>query len=124
MNSRLFCLLICVFASQLQCRTDPITSLPCGVRGVYFCGFILMIIFCRINGKHSFLPPTVLSVLQKQPSYKQIYRNSSTPLPGDANTKAQFIVPDWGGKIDYCIGLSCRPVWLHRLAGQYDNPMP
>jgi len=38
--------------------------------------------------------------------------------------KAQFLVPDWGDKIDYGIGLSYRPPRLHRLAGRYDNPMP
>jgi hypothetical protein len=37
---------------------------------------------------------------------------------------AQFIVPDWGDKVDYGIGLLYRPVRLHRLAGRYVNPMP
>jgi hypothetical protein len=37
---------------------------------------------------------------------------------------AEFIVPDWGDKVNYAIGLSYRPARLHRLAGRYDNPMP
>jgi hypothetical protein len=42
-----------------------------------------------------------------------------------AISEAQFIVPDWGDKVDYTIGLSYRPVRLHhRLAGRYDNTMP
>jgi hypothetical protein len=40
----------------------------------------------------------------------------------------EFIVPEWGDKVDYGIGLSYRPARLyilHRLlAGQYDNPLP
>jgi hypothetical protein len=36
--------------------------------------------------------------------------------------EAQFIVPDWGDKVDYGIGMSYRPVRLNRLAGRYDNP--
>jgi hypothetical protein len=31
---------------------------------------------------------------------------------------------DWGDKIDSGIGLSYRPIRLHRQAGRYDNPMP
>jgi hypothetical protein len=31
--------------------------------------------------------------------------------------EAQFIVPDWGNKVDYGIGLSYRPVRLQTLAG-------
>jgi hypothetical protein len=38
-------------------------------------------------------------------------------------SEAQLIVPDWGDKVDYGIGLSYRPVRLHRLAGRYDNPI-
>jgi hypothetical protein len=38
--------------------------------------------------------------------------------------EAQFIVPDWGNKVDYGIGLSYRPVRLHTLAVRYDYPMP
>jgi hypothetical protein len=34
---------------------------------------------------------------------------------------AKFIVLDGGDKVD--IGLSYRPVRLHRLAGRYNNPM-
>jgi hypothetical protein len=37
--------------------------------------------------------------------------------------EAQFLVPDWRDKGDYVIGLSYRPVRLHRQAGLYDNPM-
>jgi hypothetical protein len=82
-----------------------------------------MIISCRINGKQSSFfsaskSPLILTITT---NYKQIYRNSRTPLPGDANTEAQFRVPDWGDKVDYGIGLSYRPVWLHRLAGRYDS---
>jgi hypothetical protein len=29
--------------------------------------------------------------------------------------KAQFIVPDWGDKVDYGIGLSYQPGRLHRV---------
>jgi hypothetical protein len=35
--------------------------------------------------------------------------------------EAQFLFPDWGDKGDYGIGLSYRPVRLHRLPDQYDN---
>ncbi len=35
--------------------------------------------------------------------------------------EAQFIVPDWGDKVDFVLGLSYRPVRLHRLAGRNDN---
>jgi hypothetical protein len=38
--------------------------------------------------------------------------------------EAQFLVPDWGDKIGSGVGLSYRPVRLHRLAWRYDNPMP
>ncbi len=37
---------------------------------------------------------------------------------------AKFKVPDRGDKVDSSIGLSSRPVRLHRLAARYDNPMP
>ncbi len=36
-------------------------------------------------------------------------------------TEAQFIVPVWGDKMDYSIGMSYWPVRLHRLADRYDN---
>ncbi len=36
---------------------------------------------------------------------------------------AKFIGPDWRQNVDSVIGLSCRPVRLHRLSGRYDNPM-
>jgi hypothetical protein len=41
-------------------------------------------------------------------------------------SEAQFIVPDWGDKVVYGMGLSYWSVRLHRLAvaGLYDNPMP
>jgi len=39
-------------------------------------------------------------------------------------TVAKFIVLDQGDKINPGIGLSYRPARLHRLGGQYDNPMP
>jgi hypothetical protein len=42
-----------------------------------------------------------------------------------AMTVAKFKVHDWGDKVDS--GKGCRtgpPGGLHRLAGQYDNPMP
>jgi hypothetical protein len=41
----------------------------------------------------------------------------------DTTPVAKFIVPDWGDKVDSGKWLSYRPAWLHRLAGQYDNPM-
>ncbi len=37
---------------------------------------------------------------------------------------AEFIVPDWGDKVNSGIRLSYLPAMLHRLAGRYDNPMP
>jgi hypothetical protein len=38
-------------------------------------------------------------------------------------TTAKFIFPDWGHKVESCIGLSYRPARLHRLTGRgYDNP--
>ncbi len=37
--------------------------------------------------------------------------------------EAQFIVPDWGDKVDHGIGLSYRHVRLQKAACQYDNPM-
>ncbi len=36
---------------------------------------------------------------------------------------AEFIVPDWGDKVDPGIGLSYGPARLHSLAGRYDCPM-
>jgi hypothetical protein len=42
----------------------------------------------------------------------------------DTKPEAEFIVPDWGDKVNYGIGLSYRPAKLHRLAGRHDNPMP
>ncbi len=36
---------------------------------------------------------------------------------------AKFLVPSWG-KVDSGLGLTYRPVRLHRLGGRYDNPMP
>jgi hypothetical protein len=39
------------------------------------------------------------------------------------SSEAQFIVPDWGDKVNFGIGLSYRSVRPHRLAGRYDNPM-
>ncbi len=36
-------------------------------------------------------------------------------------SKTQFIVPDWGDKVDNGKELSYQPVRLHRLAGRYDN---
>jgi hypothetical protein len=33
----------------------------------------------------------------------------------------QFIVPDWGDKVEYGIGLSYRPARLSRLAVSYDT---
>jgi hypothetical protein len=38
--------------------------------------------------------------------------------------EAQIIVPDWGDKVDYGMGLSYRPARLHRLADRYGNLMP
>ncbi len=40
------------------------------------------------------------------------------------SSEAHFIVPDWEDYVGHCIGLSYRSVWLYRLAGRYDNPMP
>jgi hypothetical protein len=37
---------------------------------------------------------------------------------------ANFLVPDWGDKVDSGIGLSYGTARLHRLAGRYDNAMP
>ncbi len=36
---------------------------------------------------------------------------------------AEFIVPDWGDTVDPGIGLSYRPIMLHRLSGRNDNPI-
>jgi hypothetical protein len=41
-----------------------------------------------------------------------------------STTAAEFLVPDWGDKVNSGIGFSYRPAGLHRLAGRYDNPMP
>ncbi len=38
------------------------------------------------------------------------------------SSEAQFIVPDRGDKVNYSIGLSHRPVRLHRLAGRVRQP--
>ncbi len=35
--------------------------------------------------------------------------------------EGQFIVPDYGDKVDYGIGLSYWLVRLHRLEGRFDN---
>ncbi len=37
--------------------------------------------------------------------------------------EANFLVPDWGAIADSGVGLSYRPARLHRLPGQYQNPM-
>jgi hypothetical protein len=37
---------------------------------------------------------------------------------------AIFLVPVWGYKVDYDIGLSYLPASLCCLAGRYDNPVP
>jgi hypothetical protein len=37
---------------------------------------------------------------------------------------AKFIIPDGEDKVDSGIGLLYRPARLHRLTGQYNNPMP
>ncbi len=42
-------------------------------------------------------------------------------------SEAEFIVPDWGDKVNSGIGLSYRPARLHRLAGRYGTavmPIP
>jgi hypothetical protein len=39
------------------------------------------------------------------------------------STVAQFLVPDWGDKVDYGKVLY-QLVRLHRLAGRYHNPTP
>ncbi len=39
-----------------------------------------------------------------------------------AREGAQFIVSNWGEKVDNDIGLSYRPVRLPRLAGRFHNP--
>jgi hypothetical protein len=36
--------------------------------------------------------------------------------------ETKFLVPAWGDIVDSVIGLSYRPVRLHRLAGRYDKP--
>ncbi len=46
---------------------------------------------------------------------------STTPPPPSwwrhkCKPEAQLIVPEWGDKVDYGIGLSYRPAMLHRLA--------
>ncbi len=51
----------------------------------------------------------------------------SLPPPPHANpntgmySEAEFIVPDWGDKVNSGIGLY-RPARLHRLAGRYKKP--
>jgi hypothetical protein len=55
---------------------------------------------------------------------KQQLLHKAVPRRGLAY-EAHFLVPDWGGKVDYGIELSYRPARLHyRLEGQYDNPVP
>jgi hypothetical protein len=39
----------------------------------------------------------------------------------DQEPVANFIVPDWGDRVDSGVGLLYRPDRLHRLAGRYDN---
>jgi hypothetical protein len=39
-------------------------------------------------------------------------------------SEAQFLVLDWGNKVDSGKGWSYRPTRLHMLAGWYDKPMP
>jgi hypothetical protein len=36
---------------------------------------------------------------------------------------AEFLVPDWGDKVNCGIGLSYRPSRLQRLAGRNDSPV-
>jgi hypothetical protein len=40
------------------------------------------------------------------------------------NKISKFFIPDWRDIVDPGTGLSCRPAWLHRLAGRYDNSLP
>jgi hypothetical protein len=42
---------------------------------------------------------------------------------GDSLTGAEFIVPDWGDKVNSGIGLSYRPARLNRLMARYNNHM-
>ncbi len=44
----------------------------------------------------------------------------SIPCWTGSGSEAQFIVPDWGDKVDYVTGLLYGPDRLHRLAGRYD----
>ncbi len=60
------------------------------------------------------------------PPYKGKAANRKNALTVEhyAGTVAKFIVPDWGDKVDYGIGLSYPPTSLVSLTGRYDNPMP
>jgi hypothetical protein len=46
---------------------------------------------------------------------------SRCPKKKKLNPEAEFIVPDWVGKVNFGIGLSYLPVRLLRLASPYEN---
>jgi hypothetical protein len=49
--------------------------------------------------------------------------DSRSVLTFPPDTVVEFIVPEWGDKVDSGIGLTYRSASLCSLAGRYDNPM-
>ncbi len=72
--------------------------------------------FAYFHAKNFLFRPSLADLRYCRTLLLQICRS---PYP-----EAQFIVPDWGDKVDYGIELSYRPLRLHWLAGRYGNPMP
>ncbi len=76
--------------------------------------------YCHRRRTHKF----VNQCLRCGKGYLFTQHDAHTPVDR-GSTEAQFLVPDWGDKVHYGIGLSYRPARLHRqAAGGYDNPMP
>ncbi len=96
-----------------------LTSLFCTLNWHCIAGACLIIWWERFRGTQKEDERGPLSFNPLWPAYS-FYK--SFPLP--PSSEAQFIVRDWGNKVDYCIEFSYRPVRLHRLAGWCDNPMP
>jgi hypothetical protein len=52
----------------------------------------------------------------------RVQSRGNVQFPALVITAAEFIVPDWGDKVDYGIWVLYRPARLYRHAGRYDNP--
>ncbi len=88
--------------------------------GCFFYIIMLLFISCQLNfAKICFCK---LFAKREKLSLFVSQECNQCPLHYPWTAEAQFIVPDWGNKVDFVLGLSYRPVRLHRLAGRHDNP--